>query len=234
MTAVTPGSGAMFDAIAPRYDLLNRLVSLGLDQGWRRALVRAVAPGPEVARPVLLDLATGTADVAVALGRAYPRAQVVGVDPSRRMLAVGAEKLRRAGLDGRVGLLEGDAQALPLPDGAVDGITIAFGIRNVPDRARAAAEMARVARPGAPLAILELGEPRRGLLRPFARFHVHTVVPTVGAWLSGAGEYRYLARSIAAFPAPEAFLVLLARAGWKDPRVTRLGFDAAHLYVGRA
>lgn len=228
-----PGTGEMFDGIARRYDLLNLLASFGLDRRWRRALVRALAPRDPGG--VLVDVATGTADVALALGRAYPQARLVGVDPSGNMLRHGAVKLARGGVGGRSLLLRGDGQALPLPDGVAEGVGIAFGIRNVPDRAAAAREMARVARPGAPLAVLELGEPRAGPLRALARLHVHAIVPRLGAWLSGAREYRYLASSIAAFPPPQEFAAVLAeQGGWREVRVQRMAFDAAHLYVGRA
>lgn len=228
------GSGAMFDQIARRYDLLNRIISLGLDRRWRRALVRALAPALGAAPGLFVDVATGTADVALALLRAYPGARAVGVDPSGNMLAAGRRKLARAGAAGRAVVVRGDGQALPLPDGVAGGVAISFGIRNVPDRARALREMARVARPGAPLCVLELGEPREGLLQPFARWHVHNVVPRLGAWLSGSREYRYLAESIAAFPAPEAFAGMCREAGWTGVRVTPFSFDAVHLYTGRA
>jgi demethylmenaquinone methyltransferase/2-methoxy-6-polyprenyl-1,4-benzoquinol methylase len=235
-TSARLGGGAMFDKIARRYDLLNRLMSLGLDRRWRRALVRALGRQPAGGAPgLLVDVATGTADVALALARAYPAARVVGVDPSGRMLSAGRRKLARsAGALGRAVLVQGDGQALPLPDGVADGVAISFGIRNVPDRLRGLREMARVARPGAPLAVLELGEPRVGPLSPVARWHVHTVVPRLGAWLSGAREYRYLAESIAAFPSPDAFTALCREAGWTDVRVRPFSFDAVHLYTGRA
>lgn len=230
-----PGSGAMFDRIAPRYDLLNRIISLGLDRAWRRALVHALAPARGRPSPQLLvDVATGTADVALALARTWPASRVLGVDTSAEMLRAGQRKLIRAGAARRATLLLGDACALPCDDGVADGVTMAFGIRNVPDRPRALRELARIARPGAPLAVLELGEPRRGALQPFARWHVHTVVPRLGAWLSGWREYGYLARSIAAFPPPEEFAARCREAGWTDVRVTPFSFDAVHLYVGRA
>jgi len=221
-----PGSGQMFDAIAPRYDLLNRLMSGGLDQGWRRRLVRAVA-APEGAR--LLDLATGTADVALALARAYPDATVVGSDPSMQMLAVGREKVTAQGLTARIALEVGDAQALPYADDTFDGVTIAFGIRNVPDRAKALREMTRVVRPGGRVCILELGEPDSAL----ARLHVHHIVPRLGALLSGSREYRYLQTSIAAFPPASAFCELMRSSGLVDVKAQRLVLGAAHLYVGQ-
>lgn len=225
------GSGAMFDRIAARYDLLNRLMSGGLDHRWRTRLVRALdlPPGAHV-----LDLACGTGDVALRVAALHPDARVTGVDPSGGMLAVGARKVARRGLEGRVALTDGDAQALVFPDRTFDGVTIAFGIRNVPDRLRALREMARVTRPGGRVAILELGEPRGSLLASLARLHVHHVVPTMGALLSGAWEYRYLQRSIAAFPAPEEFAALMEQAALRDVRVERLTFGAVHLYVGRA
>lgn len=221
------GSGQMFDRIAPRYDLLNRIMSGGLDQGWRRKLARLVE-APDHAR--LLDLATGTADVAVTLARTYGDAQVVGSDPSENMLAVGREKLRDLALEDRIALEVGDAQALPYPDASFDGVTMAFGIRNVPDRAKAVREMARVLRPGRRVCILELGEPDNA----FARLHVHHIVPRLGALLSGSNEYRYLQTSIEAFPPPETFCGVLRSAGLIGVTYHRLAFGAAHIYVGVA
>lgn len=233
MTTTTParadGSGQMFDRIARRYDLLNRILSLGLDRSWRRKLVASL---PDQGR--LLDVATGTGDVALALAKAYPEVSVTGLDPSVGMLDVGREKVTARSLDPRVELIEGDAQAMPFPDDHFAGACIAFGIRNVPDRAKGLSEMARVVEPGGPIVVLELGEPRKGLLAPFARFHVRHVVPLIGAVLSGDAEYRYLQKSVAAFPVPEAFCELMTDAGLKDATYEAMPFDAAHLYVGYA
>jgi len=225
------GSGAMFDAIAPNYDRLNRILSLGVDQRWRRRTVAALALGETAAR--VLDLATGTADLAIEIAKQYPAAQIVGVDPSSGMLEVGVRKLAARGLEDRVTLEVGDAQALAHADASFDGATIAFGIRNVPDRARGLAEMARVVRPGGRVCILELSEPRGGLIAPFARFHVHVLVPRIGALLSGKREYRYLQRSIAAFPPADEFAAMMETAGLVVEQVTPLTFGVCHLYVGR-
>jgi len=227
--AVQPGSGAMFDQIAPRYDLLNRLMSFGADGRWRRRTVRALALGDEPTR--VLDLATGTGDLALAIARRHPQATVVGTDPSPGMLEVGRRKAARRGLADRVELHEGDAQAIDAPDASFDGVTIAFGIRNVPDRARALAEMARVVRPGGRVCVLELSEPRRGLIAPFARLHVHHIVPRLGAWLSGAREYRYLQRSIEAFPPPAEFAAMMEAAGLEIVEVRAMSFGACQLFV---
>jgi demethylmenaquinone methyltransferase/2-methoxy-6-polyprenyl-1,4-benzoquinol methylase len=222
------GSGAMFDAIAPRYDLLNRLLSLGIDQGWRRRTVEALQlhAGHRV-----LDLATGTADLAIQIARRGDDIAVVGLDPSTGMLAIGRDKVAAAGLGDRVTLVEGDAEQLPFADASFDGVTIAFGIRNVPDRPRALREMARVVRPGGRVAILELSEPRGGILGPLARFHVHQVVPRLGALLSGAREYRYLQQSIAAFPPPDEFAATMASSGLAVVEVAPLTFGVAALFV---
>ncbi len=222
------GSGAMFDNIAPRYDLLNRLMSLGVDQSWRRRTVAALEL--DHCRRVL-DLATGTADLAIQVARSAPGVEVVGLDPSAGMLEIGREKLRADGLADRVELVEGDAEQLPFGDNTFDGICMAFGIRNVPDRPRALSEMARVTRPGGRIAILELSEPRKGVLAPLARFHVHTVVPWLGSLISGAREYRYLQQSIAAFPPAGEFGALMRKAGLDVLRVERLTFGVCHLYV---
>jgi len=228
LVAPALGSGAMFDKIAARYDAMNRVLSFGLDRGWRRRTVRALALGKA---PRVLDLATGTGDLAVDIARMHPDATVIGLDPSRQMLAIAERKLASRGLADRVTLVRGDAQHLPYRDAEMDAATIAFGIRNVPDRLAALGEMARVVRPGGRVAVLELGEPRRGLLARAARFHTRHVVPRLGALLSGAREYRYLQRSIAAFPPSAEFAQLMERAGLRVLEVAPLTFGVCTLYV---
>lgn len=228
ITTRADGSGAMFDSIAERYDFVNRVISFGIDRRWRRAAVRALdlRPGARV-----LDLATGTGDVAIEIAERHPDVHVVGLDPSERMLEIGRNKIQKKGLQDRIELLVGDAQALPFEAGSFDGVTIAFGIRNVPDRPRALAEMARVTRQGGKVVILELSEPE-GVLGPLARFHVHTVVPAIGALLSGAPQYHYLQQSIAKFPRPDAFAAMLEAAGLVPASPRPLTFGVCHLFVG--
>lgn len=222
------GSGAMFDGIAHRYDLLNRLMSLGLDERWRHKTVAALELPPGARA---LDLATGTADLAIRIARQHGDSTVTGLDPSAGMLAIGGQKIARLGLADRLKLIVGDAQTLPHEDDTFDGVCMAFGIRNVPGRPRALAEMARVTRTGGRIAILELSEPETGLLAPFARFYIRTLVPRMGALLSGSREYRYLQRSIAAFPPAAQFASIMEEAGLQVLRVEPLTFGVCHLYV---
>jgi demethylmenaquinone methyltransferase / 2-methoxy-6-polyprenyl-1,4-benzoquinol methylase len=224
------GSGRMFDQIAPRYDLLNRLMSLGIDQSWRRKTVKALAlkSGYRV-----LDLATGTGDLALKVLKHHPDGTVVGLDPSEGMMEIGRKKVAALNLSAKCELTLGDAQALPFEDASFDGICMAFGIRNVPDRAQALREMARVTRPGGRIAILELSEPQGGLLGPVLRFQIRKVVPWLGGKLSGSGEYRYLQESIAAFPQPEAFADLMREAGLEVLQVHRLTLGVCCLFVAQ-
>ena len=228
-SGVHNGSGEMFDQIAARYDLLNRVMSLGLDRGWRRRLVRGLSCE---GRCHVLDVATGTADVAVDVATYHTLGRVTGLDPSTGMLEVGRRKVEELGLAQRIDLIEGDAQAMPFEDNRFDGACISFGIRNVPDRLQGLREMARVTKPGGKVVILELSEPKTGVLAPFARFHVHHVVPRLGALLSGSKEYRYLQESIAAFPQPEAFAAMMVEAGLTDVSFDRMTFGAAFLHIG--
>lgn len=221
----------MFDAIAPRYDALNHLLSIGFDRAWRRRAVRALALS---GRERVLDMCTGTADLAIeaatsAAGRAR---QVIGIDFAAAMLALGREKVRRAGLARTVLLARGDATRIPLPDGSCDAAIVGFGIRNVVDPAEACREFARVVRPGGRLAILEFGLPDVPGLRGVYRWYFRSVLPRVGGWISKHGEaYAYLPASVEAFDAPAILLTLLRRAGFRRVERTSLTAGIVSLYV---
>ncbi|GAC1351401.1 MAG: bifunctional demethylmenaquinone methyltransferase/2-methoxy-6-polyprenyl-1,4-benzoquinol methylase UbiE [Polyangiales bacterium] len=230
----------MFDAIADRYDMLNRVLSMGIDRRWREEAVAAIALdesdqsnrcGQVEGEVHVLDVATGTGDLAIAIARKHPSAHVVGVDPSPKMLAVAERKASVAALQHRVTFREGDAQCLAFEQGTFDGVAIAFGIRNVPDRKRALRELARVTRRRGRIVVLELSEPPRSVIGALSRFHIHTVVPWVGATLSGAAEYRYLERSIAAFPRRDAFVATMNECGLTVLRATPLTFGVSTLFV---
>lgn len=224
------GSGAMFDRIAGRYDLLNRILSLGRDGAWRRRAVRALElhPGRRY-----LDVATGTADVAIEIARVESTARIDGIDPASEMLAEGRAKIERHRLHGRTELHRGGIEHLPFADETFDGAIIAFGIRNVADRRGGLEEMARVVRPGARVVVLELTEPTRGWVAPLARFYMRHLVPRLGGLLAREPEYRYLQESIAAFPPPGRFLDLMREAGLVESSATPLTFGVCHLFVGR-
>jgi demethylmenaquinone methyltransferase/2-methoxy-6-polyprenyl-1,4-benzoquinol methylase len=224
----TLGSGQMFDQIAPRYDFVNRVLSLGLDKRWRRRVIKELDLR---ANARVLDVATGTGDLAIELAKAVPAGHVIGLDPSANMLKIAATKLVKLGLDSRVSLVEGDAQELPQANCEIDAATIAFGIRNVPDRPKALRELARVVRPGGKIAVLELGEPRGGIMGRAARFHTRQLVPRIGALLSGKREYRYLQSSVAAFPSADEFAQVMRDSGLDVQQVIPLTFGVCTLFV---
>ena len=237
LAPATPTPGApekdavrsMFDRIAPRYDLLNHLLSAGVDRRWRRAAVDFLAlPGPLR----LLDLCTGTADLLVeALGRDV-RHRGVGLDLSGEMLRRAAGKLARRGLQARASLAAADAERLPIGDARFDGALVAFGIRNVGDAAAALGELRRVLRPGGRLVVLEFGSPG-GLPGALYRLYFEHVLPRVGRFVSGdGGAYAYLPRSVARFPGPDGFCALMERAGFAAVTRRRLTLGIAWLFRG--
>lgn len=219
----------MFTGIARRYDRANDVLSFGVHRRWRRKAVRATraAPGESV-----LDLATGTGDLAIAFHRAVgPGGKVVGLDFSAGMLGVAQGKLARRSL--AIHLVRGDALAVPCRDGAFAVASIGFGIRNVDDPARCVAEMARAVGPGGRIAILEFGTPR-GLIGPLYRAYSRHVMPRVGQLVTGdRAAFEYLPRTAAAFPCGDAFVALMrGAASFSRIDVRRLTGGVAWLYVG--
>lgn len=225
----------MFDAIAPRYDLLNRVLSAGIDRHWRVAAIRSLRL---TGRETLLDVCTGTADVALqgrrgAAGTATGAARVVGVDFAGAMLSLGVRKVRQLGEAGRILLVRGDAMRLPVADASVDAATVAFGIRNVQRPEVACAEMARALRVGGRLAILEFGVPAIPGIRPLYLWYFRTILPRLGRVVSGHNAaYSYLPASVGAFPPPATFVATLQDAGFSDVRAVPLTLGIVYLYTG--
>ena len=221
---------AMFDEIAPRYDLLNRVLSFGIDGRWRKRAVAFLRDALDARPDRLLDVATGTADLAVEALALGPR-EVVGVDLSAGMLAGGRAKLRRRGLDGRVTLVQGDAAALPFDDDTFDGALVAFGVRNFESLGAGLAGVRRVLRPGAPLVVLEFSHPTAPGVRQGYEAYSRHVLPRVGRAVSGSSEaYEYLPESVAAFPDGEAFLEVMRAAGFSEAVARPLTFGIVSLY----
>lgn len=218
----------MFDGIAPCYDPMNRRISLGLDRYWRWRAIRLLAADSQA--PVL-DLGSGTADLAIAAGRRGIN-RTVALDFSAPMLARGKEKIERAGLEGRIWLLRGDVRTLPFADGAFEAIINSFLLRNLTDMEAALAEMARVVRPGGQLICLELAYPHLALWGPLIRFYSARIIPLLGRWLARSEPaYRYLPASIARFPLPEEVLARLRAYGWRPQAARRLFPGTAILYI---
>mgnify|MGYP001045090470 CR=1 FL=1 len=201
---------AMFEAIAPRYDLLNRALSLGLDVRWRR---RAVGELPRSPDARVLDLCGGTGDLSRALLAGGRAGFVVCLDFAHPMLLRASRKLRRT--PGRSAVVEADALRLPFADGSFDGAAAAFGVRNLADRDAGFREVARVLRPGGRFVVLEFSRPAGPILSPLWRFHVRRIVPRLGDRVSGeTGPYGYLARTIGEFPEPAFLAGRLREAGF--------------------
>ncbi len=222
----------MFDAIAGRYDFLNRVLSAGIDRRWRQ---RAIASLHLTGRERVLDLCTGTADLAIEAMRARPPAgRVVGVDFAAAMLAVGHDKLAAERVAASVTLVRGDATRIPVADESVDAVTIAFGIRNVADVPAACRDMLRVLKPGGRLAILEFAVPTLPVFRQCYMWYVRHVLPRVGRALSRhEGAYAYLQASIEAFATPSEFVTILRQCGFVDVRRVQLMFGSVFLYEAR-
>jgi demethylmenaquinone methyltransferase/2-methoxy-6-polyprenyl-1,4-benzoquinol methylase len=221
----------MFDNIAPTYDRLNHLFSLSIDKLWRRRVVRLVR---RMKPQRILDLATGTGDLAIKMAKRIPKAHIMGVDLSENMLAVAAEKVRRQGLDDHIALYQGEAEHLDIGDGVVDVVTVAFGVRNFGDIDGSLLEIGRTLTAGGHIVILEFSTPRNPLVRYFYRLYSNHVMKPVGGLISKDRKaYDYLPDSIEEFPDPERFLDIMRHAGFKECRRKSLSMGIAQIYIGQ-
>ena len=225
-------SWKMFNAIAGRYDFLNRLLSLGQDVRWRRALKQFL---PDTDKQTILDLATGTADVLIVLTKDNPKIHWgYGVDPAVNMLEIGRKKIQHQHLDDRLTLQQGDAQALPFSEGTFDCVTISFGIRNIPDLRLALLEMYRVTKKGGRVLILEFSKPQNPILKLGHWLYLQTIVPLVGFLFSGNFKaYTYLNQTIQTFPYGDRFCKILKQMGFVNIEPHPLLGGCATIYVAQ-
>lgn len=221
----------IFSSVTPRYDFLNRLLSMRRDVAWRNAMVERMR---FFDTNRLLDVATGTADVAVGAAQKYRRIEVVGLDPSPAMLAAGREKVGKAGLSSRVSLIEGDALKMPFEDRSFDIACVAFGMRNIPEKPGALREMRRVVVPGGLVMVLEMGLPRPGLFREFYIRYLTEVMPGMARLFSShPAAYDYLADSIMNFPGPETFKSMMESESISGIEIAEMTFGITRLFSGR-
>ena len=220
----------MFNDIAGRYDFMNRFLSMGIDTYWRKAAIRKLT----VSRPHrILDIATGTGDLAIMAARQFPEAQITGIDISTGMLERGRQKIANLLLNKQIELLEGDSEAINFTDGTFDAVTVAFGVRNFANLEKGLGEMHRVLKPGGRVVILEFSKPCQRVFSSLYEFYMKLVAPGVASWLTRNKEaYQYLHNSVKAFPEGEAFLHVLQQSGFKEISLKRLSLGICTIYCG--
>lgn len=219
----------MFNNIAGKYDFLNHFLSLGIDKGWRRKAIRSLA---SVQPTRILDVATGTADLAIAASGTFPNAHIVGVDIAAQMLEVGRKKLTDRNLSSSISLNLGDSEQLPFDDNEFDAVMCAYGVRNFEHLEKGLAEMCRVMRPGGKLAILEFSSPRQFPVKQLFAFYFKVILPLMGKIVSRHSRaYTYLPESVSAFPEGKEFCKMLERAGFRAPQARPLSFGITTLYT---
>lgn len=218
----------MFDNIAPSYDLLNRMLSLGIDVQWRKKSVKMLAPYKP---KVVVDIATGTGDFAIAARKLNPD-QIIGIDISSEMLRIGREKMKKRKLDSLIEMRQGDSEDLQLESNSVDAITVGFGVRNFENLPKGLGEMLRVLKPGGAVAILEPSFPTRFPLKQLFAFHFKVLTPLIGKVISGDNAaYNYLPESVKAFPNGEEFVQICREVGYRKARYIPLTLGICSLYL---
>lgn len=219
----------MFDNIAPAYDFMNRAMTLGIDRSWRaKAIAMVKARNPRE----ILDVATGTADLAIEMWRKMPRVKITGVDLSEGMIERGRAKVESLGASDHITLLSADCLSLPFADGSFDAVTVAFGVRNFENLAAGYREMARVLRSGGMLTVVELSRPVNPIIKPFYNLYTRGVIPMLGRIVSSdSSAYRYLGESIAAVPQGEAMTRLMKESGFGETRFRPLTFGVCSIYT---
>ena len=219
----------MFDNIAPTYDRLNHIMSLNIDRIWRRRVMRIIRR----AKPQrIMDVATGTGDLAIAMARKVNEAHILGVDLSEEMLSEARKKIQKQGLEKRISIEKGDAESLTMVvSESVDAATVAFGVRNFENIERGLSEIYRTLRPGGKLVVLEFSMPKNRLVRWVYRQYAHRLLPRIGGMISKDKQaYTYLPDSVEEFPAPERFAEILKGVGFKSVKLSSQSFGIAYIY----
>lgn len=219
----------MFDSIAPAYDFMNRAMSFGIDKWWRSLAVKMIA---RTTPRQILDVATGTADLAIKLATELHPEHVTGIDLSEGMIELGKQKVAARGLSDKISLMTADCLSLPFADNTFDCVTVAYGVRNFEHLDRGYAEMFRVLRPGGTICVIELSTPRSALVKPFYRLYTRTLIPAAGRLISkDTRAYSYLPESIAAVPQGQRMLALMEEAGFSNCRCRSLTFGTCSIYT---
>ena len=222
----------MFDDIAPKYDFLNRFLSAGIDVRWRKKALALLIPH----RPrTILDVATGTGDVAIMAARILQPEKVIGIDISNGMLELGRKKLLKEGLTDRIELQSGDSEAIKFPDASFDAVTVAFGVRNFENLEKGLSEIRRVLKPGGQLIVLEFSKPSVPGIQQLYSIYMRMVAPGMGQLFSkNRDAYAYLSNSVVKFPEGRAFVQILDKTGYKNTTCKKLSFGICSIYSGTA
>jgi demethylmenaquinone methyltransferase/2-methoxy-6-polyprenyl-1,4-benzoquinol methylase len=221
---------SMFDSIAWRYDFLNHFLSFNFDRLWRRKAIKIISKSYKT--PVILDVATGTGDLALAAMKVSP-SKISGIDISHKMLEIGIEKVKRKGFAGKIDLIPGDSEKIPFDDNVFDVAMVAFGVRNFSDPQKGLLEMARVIREGGMIMVLEFSKPSGFPFKLIYNFYFRNILPLFGKFFSkDKAAYRYLPDSVMKFPDNEEFLELLVQAGCSDTQQIKLTGGVASIYTG--
>jgi len=221
----------MFDQIAFRYDLLNRFLSGGIDIYWRKQAIKELK---KVQPQTILDVATGTADVAIMSWKYLRPKKIIGIDISEGMLKLGRAKIAKLLLSNHIELKKGDSEAISFPNNTFDAVTVAFGVRNFQDLEKGLHEMYRVLRPNGKVVVLEFSKPKQVVFKGLYNLYMKTICPGIGKWITKNREaYQYLHNSVKAFPEGETFLHILQQVGFSETSLKRLSLGICTIYCGR-
>lgn len=222
-----PDTKELFDKVAKNYDRLNSLFSLGIHSSWRKKLSSRITPNS-----LVLDVATGTCDVALEVSAMQSGSNIIGLDPSMEMLKLGKMKIDKRDVGKRVHVVSGSAENLPFPDNQFEYATIAFGIRNTVDYMRSLSEILRVLKKEGEFLVLEFAVPENFLFRPVYLFYFNKIMPFIGSLYGRGKEYKYLAESTMAFPQRDRFIECMEKSGFKDCTFKELTLGTVVLYSG--